>query len=222
MKKDKEKTELEKKLEKEMASASAAADATQAADGPDVAALVVERDSARDQLLRALADFDNYRKRLAREHDRTRKLAAESIVRDLLPVLDNLERAVDHAAAYAAAHAAAHAGAEPGGLIEGVKLVLCQFRGVLERHGLRQIPALNEPFDPNVHEALMQAESEEVPPDHVVQEFEKGYRLADFVLRPAKVGVSTGSSRPAPAATAAGEEETEPADVDAARKFDTD
>jgi len=208
MKKDKEKTELEKKLEKEIAAAETppAEAETPPREQPDIVALVVERDAARDQLLRTLADFDNYRKRLAREHERTRKLAAESIVRDLLPVLDNLERAVDHA------------GAEPGALAEGVKLVLGQFRGVLDRHGLKQIPALNEPFDPHVHEAVMQAESDQIPPDHVVQEFEKGYKLGDFVLRPTKVVVSKASSEPAPAA----EEPTEPANVDVAQKSDTD
>ena len=209
MKKDKEKTELEKKLEKEMAFEAGAETAgqlpeVQPVEQPDIPALVAERDAARDQLLHTLADFDNYRKRLAREHERTRKLAAESIIRDLLPVLDNLERAVDHA------------GAEPGALVEGVKMVLGQFRGALERHGLRQIPALNEPFDPHVHEAVMQAESDEVPPDHVAQEFEKGYKLGDFVLRPAKVVVSKASSQPAPAA----DEEAEPVDADVAQKSD--
>ena len=208
MKKDKEKTELEKKLEKEIAAAETPPAEAQAPapELPDIVALVAERDAARDQLLRTLADFDNYRKRLARDHERNRKLAAESIVRDLLPVLDNLERAVDHA------------DAEPDALAEGVKMVLGQFRGVLDRHGLKQIPALNEPFDPHVHEAVMQAESDEIPPDHVVQEFEKGYKLGDFVLRPTKVIVSKASSEPAPAA----EEEIEPADADVAQKSDTD
>lgn len=206
MKKDKEKTELEKKLEKEMATHAAEpvaeAPAEKPAEQPDVAAVVADRDAARDQLLRTLADFDNYRKRIARDNERTRMLAGEAIVREMLPVLDNLERAVDHA------------DADPAALAEGVKMVLGQFRGVLERHGLKQIPALNEPFDPHVHEALMQAESDEVPPDHVVQEFEKGYKLGDFVLRPAKVVVSKGSSEPAPA----GEEETTPVDAESAPK----
>jgi len=214
MKKDKGKTELEKKLEKEIASAPAPAGTetppaeaqAPAPEQPDIVALVAERDAVRDQLLRTLADFDNYRKRLARDHERTKKLAAESVVRDLLPVLDNLERAVDHA------------DAEPDALVEGVKMVLGQFRGVLDRHGLKQIPALNKPFDPHVHEAVMQAESDEIPPDHVVQEFEKGYKLGDFVLRPAKVVVSKASSEPAPAT----EEEIEPADADVAQKSDTD
>jgi molecular chaperone GrpE len=176
----------EKKLEKEMASAPAeptaeAAPEEAAADQPDVAAVIADLNATRDQLLRTLADFDNYRKRVARDSERTRKLAAESVLRDLLPVLDNLERAVEHS------------GADAGALAEGVKMVLGQFRTVLERHGLKQIPALNEPFDPNIHEAVMQAESDEVPPDHVVQEFEKGYKIGDFVLRPAKVVVSKGS-----------------------------
>lgn len=205
--KDRGKTELEKKLEKEAAEQAAAAKAAEQKpaekeiepeEQPDIAKLVAERDEARDQLLRTMADYDNYRKRLARENERTRKLAAEAIVRDLLPVLDNLERAVDHAET------------EAGPLTEGVRMVLEQFRAVLEKHGLKQIPALNEPFDPNVHEAVMQAESEELPPDHVVQEFEKGYRLGDYILRPAKVVVS---KAPEPA-EAGVEQETGSGDAD--------
>jgi len=209
--KDRGKTELEKKLEKEAAEQAAAEAAksaekkteeqkTEAEENPDIAKLAAERDEARDQLLRTMADYDNYRKRLARENERTRKLAAEAIVRDLLPVLDNLERAVDHA------------GADAGPLAEGVQMVLDQFRAVLEKHGLKKIPALNEPFDPNVHEAVMQAESTELPPDHVVQEFEKGYTLGDYILRPSKVVVSKSAE---PAETA--EPEAEPGGVDTAQ-----
>jgi molecular chaperone GrpE len=146
----------------------------------DVAALSAELNSARDQLLRTAADFDNYRKRVMREQERMRQTAAESLMRDLLPVLDNLERALEHAG-------------NGDGISKGVELILTQFRGVLERHGLKPIPAKGEVFDPNVHEAVMQEASAEIPAGHVAQEYQKGYWLGDRVLRPSKVSVSKGN-----------------------------
>ena len=194
-KKTLEKTELEKRLAAEIAEKMAATNAAESEgdaeeeegeDLPnlevlpevDVEALTAERDSLKDQLLRARADFDNYRKRVARDDARLRKTAAEGIVRDLLPVLDNLERAL------------AHADDESGGLAQGVDMVRNQFVDALARHGLDTIPAAGRPFDPNVHEAIACVPSEEVSPNHVVQEFQKGYRLGEHVLRPAKVVVS--------------------------------
>jgi molecular chaperone GrpE len=192
-----EKTELEKRLEAEAAAEAAQeADASQAAeeaedDGEDlpnievlpevdVAALTSERDALKDQLLRTRADFDNFRKRIARDDARLRKTAAEGVVRDLLPVLDNLERALEHA------------NDDSGGLASGVEMVRKQFSEVLARHGLSAIPSDGHTFDPNVHEAVACVPSEETPPNHVIQEFQRGYRLGDRVLRPAKVVVSAG------------------------------
>jgi molecular chaperone GrpE len=148
----------------------------------DVAAIIAERDSSKDQLLRVRADFDNYRKRVARDDARHRKMAAEAVVRDLLPVLDNLDLAL------------AHAGDNSGGLTQGVEMIRKQFYEALTRHGLEVIPAEGRAFDPNVHEAITCIPSEDVAADHVIQEFQKGYRLGDFVLRPAKVVVSSGSA----------------------------
>jgi molecular chaperone GrpE len=139
-----------------------------------------ERDHLADQLLRARAEFDNYRKRMAREAERTRQVAAESLIRDVLPVVDHLDLALKHAEDH------------PGALGEGVSMVLRQFQEALAKHGVQPIPAIGEPFDPNVHEAVMQQESESTPPDVVVEEFQKGYRLGQMVLRPAKVVVSVG------------------------------
>jgi molecular chaperone GrpE len=192
-----DKTELEKRLEAELADVAAQAEAaaedselrsdqSSAEEIPaleilpeeDVAALIEERDALKDQLLRARADFDNYRKRVAREDERVRRLAAESMIRDLLPAVDNLERAL------------AHAAADSGGLAQGVEMVLKQLMEVLARYGLERIPSVGEPFNPNVHEAVMGVESVDVQPHHVAQELEKGYRLGDYVLRPAKVAVN--------------------------------
>lgn len=152
----------------------------------DFAALERERSELADQVLRARADFDNYRKRMARDAERIRQTAAEGLIRDILPVVDHLELALKHAEDH------------PGALGEGVAMVLRQFQEALGKHGLEPIPSVGEPFDPNVHEAVMQRESAEVPPESVVEEFQKGYRLGQMVLRPAKVVVSLG----APAASA--------------------
>lgn len=194
-----EKTELEKKLEAELA-AQAAAEVSEAEERksreeeaavssePDpvliarLSEAVAERDALRDQLLRARAEFDNYRKRTAREIEGIRKAAAADLIRDLLPVVDNLERALSHA------------GEPRDGLAQGVDLVLRHFCEMLAARGLEPIPALGEPFNPEVHEALAQQPSEEYPADAVMAEWERGYRIGDLVLRPAKVVVSGGSA----------------------------
>lgn len=146
----------------------------------DAEAIAKERDELRDQLLRLRADFDNYRKRVAREEARLRRTAAESLVRDLLPVCDHLELALRHAEG------------TTDGLFEGVEMVFRQFCEVLSRHGVEPIPALGERFDPNVHEAVLQRPADDVPADVVVDEFQRGYRMGDQVLRPSKVVVSSG------------------------------
>ena len=139
-----------------------------------------EREELRNQLLRARADFDNYRKRMVREQESTRSQAAKSLLNDLLPVLDHLEMAV------------AHGDDEGGGLREGVEMTAKQLNEVLAKHGCVPIEAVGAPFDPELHEALMQSPSDDVPAGHVVQEFQRGYQLGDTVLRHARVIVSTG------------------------------
>lgn len=145
-----------------------------------LAAVTAERDALKDQMLRMAAEFDNFRKRTARESAQIRKAAAANLVRDLLPVLDNFERAL------------AHASGDPGSLAQGVEMILKQLKDVLVTAGVEPITAVGHPFDPQVHEALTQQSSEVHPVDHVVQEFERGYRLGDLVLRAAKVVVSSG------------------------------
>jgi len=204
MKEYREKTELEKKLERELEEEAGPEEAFEEADGdadgnfqepaaPEseqerlLADALAECEQLRLQLLRARADFDNYRKRMAREAEQTRKKAAENLIRELLPVVDNLERALDHAED------------RGSGLAQGVDMVLKQFAAVLQSKGLDPIPAAGEPFDPNVHEALAHQPSEEIDADTVIEEYQRGYRLGDFVLRPSKVVVSSG---PAPQSTA--------------------
>ena len=196
-----EKTELEKRLEAEAAAEEAARVAQAAATAAEttppleqpaqpptdeqVAALILERDQLKDQLLRLRADFDNYRKRTARETERTRKMAAEDLIRDLLPVLDNLDRAL------------AHASDPSEGLAQGVEMVFKQLSDVLAARGVEAIPAVGEPFDPNVHEALSQQPSPDLPAHTVMTEWQRGYRIGDNVLRPAKVVVSGGPAEEA-------------------------
>lgn len=147
-----------------------------------VEALEAEAEALKDQLLRSRAEFDNYRKRTAREVERIRKTASESVIHDLLPVLDNLELALDHVQN------------ADDQFADGVKMVLQQLLEVLERNGLEPIEALGLPFDPNVHEAVSQVESEEVPKDNIAKEFQRGYKLGGQILRPSKVVVSLGDN----------------------------
>lgn len=146
-----------------------------------IARLTAERDVLKDQLLRARAEFDNYRKRVLREGEQARTGAAQGIMRDLLPVADNLERAL------------AHAEDPSSALAEGVGMVLRQFMDVLAVRGLEAIPAMGASFDPNVHEALSYMPSDEHAAGMVMNEFERGYRLGSAVLRPSRVVVSSGT-----------------------------
>jgi molecular chaperone GrpE len=129
-----------------------------------------------ERYLRTLADMENLRKRTQREKEELAKFANENILREVLPVIDNLERAVDHAAAAD--------GTE--GLLEGVRMTLTQFAQVLERFNVEEIDALGQVFDSNLHQAMGQVESE-LPVNSVVQQMQKGYQLNGRLLRPAMV-----------------------------------
>jgi len=132
-------------------------------------------------LRRVAADFDNYRKRVARDAQRQAAHATESVVQELLPVLDNLERALD---------ASEHH--EEAKVTEGVRLVQQQLTDVLARRGLEEIEAApGETFDPHVHEALSHEPSEH-PDGMIAAVWQRGYRLGDHVVRPARVVVSSG------------------------------
>lgn len=146
--------------------------------------LEIERDALTGQLLRARADFDNYRKRVARDTQRLRQMAAENLVRDMLPVMDNLDLALKYKDEDTAA------------LTEGVAMVARQLQDVMDRHGLTPIEAAGRAFDPTVHEAVAQIPSEDLPAGQVVQEFQRGYTLGDQVIRPSKVTVSAGPASP--------------------------
>jgi len=134
-----------------------------------------------DLYVRERADSENFRKRMQREKNEALRFACEGLVRDLLPVIDNLERAVDHA----------DLGGNGKPLIEGVRLVLRNALEVLQRHGVGRIEAAGRPFDPNRHEAVVQVPDGGRQPNQVVEQYEPGYTLHDRLIRPAKVSVST-------------------------------
>jgi molecular chaperone GrpE len=133
-----------------------------------------------DRLLRTAADFENYKKRAAREKEDWTKFANEDLIRAILPFIDNLERAVNHAQKIA----------DTGVLVEGVQLTLQQLLQALNKFGLSSFESVGKPFDPTMHEAMLVVETDKHEPNQVVEEFQKGYLLNDRLLRPATVSVS--------------------------------
>lgn len=139
-----------------------------------------QRDEYLALLKRTRADFENYQKRVQRDLAEERRYAHAAFARELLPVLDNLQRALG----------AARQAGEGGPLIQGVTLVRSQLLELLRRHGITPIEPLGQPFDPQTHEAVLQQPRADVAPGTVVQVLEPGYRLHDRVLRPARVAVA--------------------------------
>ena len=137
-----------------------------------------ERDLLFDRLARLQAEFDNYRKRAAKENDNFRDYAVAEAARQLLPVIDNLALAIKNASA------------KPDDLRKGVELIHKQLQTALEKMNVQRVPAQGEPFDPRVHEAIEVVESNEVPDHHVLEELQPGYRMKDRLLRPAMVRVA--------------------------------
>jgi len=146
----------------------------------EVETLKAEIENAKDRYLRALADFDNYRKRVARENDERTRCANENLIRRLLEVVDNLERA----------YAASAGSKDLEALRKGLELTLLSLREVLTREGLCPIDCLGGKFDPNYHEAIMAVEKEGSQADSVIEEVQKGYVLNGRLIRPSKVVVS--------------------------------
>jgi molecular chaperone GrpE len=154
----------------------------------EVAALQQEKAQLEDRWLRLQADFENHRKRTLREKQEALSYGHELVVKDLLPVVDNLERAIEHASA--------SSGADFEGMLQGVELVRRELLAVLAKHGVSPIEAEGEVFDPNLHEALAQMEDDRVPAGRIGRMLQKGYRLRDRLLRPARVMVSKGPGHP--------------------------
>ncbi|MBW8863757.1 MAG: nucleotide exchange factor GrpE [Verrucomicrobia bacterium] len=137
-----------------------------------------------ERLLRTTADFDNFKKRAAREKIESAQYATASVLQKLLPILDNFEMALA---------AAQNAAVPQGGIASfqsGVTMIQQQLKSVLVESGLEEIEAAGKPFDPNFHEAISEQESAEVPEGHVLQQLRKGYKLKERLLRPATVIVA--------------------------------
>lgn len=150
----------------------------------DVEELAAQNAMLLDSLKRLKADFDNYRKRMVKEQTRILETAEASLVKKLLPVIDNLERAI-----------ASEDGAAADGLREGVAKVLELMLDTLTREGLEAIDPEGEPFDPEHHEAMMVVETDDCPEDTVTDVIQKGYRFGGLLLRPAMVRVSCPAKR---------------------------
>ncbi|MCD6574305.1 nucleotide exchange factor GrpE [Candidatus Aerophobetes bacterium] len=133
-----------------------------------------------DHLKRLKAEFENYKKRMVKERQQIVTWAIEDLIKEFLPVLDDLERAIDSASI----------SQDFSSLIQGIKMVYDHFKQLLKKKGLEEISAQGEEFDPNLHEAIMRIESDEHPDNVVVEEMRKGYKFKDRVLRPAMVKVN--------------------------------
>ena len=161
-------------------------EATEEAAGDESAvtsqeSLQAERDKYLELAQRTQADFENYRKRAAKEAAAAGSRAKAGLVRELLPVLDNIERALELAGGN---------GSGGDAFVEGVRLVHADLIGVLQRSGVESFDPSGEPFDPTLHEALSTRPQDGAHPGTVVEVIEKGYRLNDTILRPARVVVS--------------------------------
>jgi molecular chaperone GrpE len=168
------------------ATASATAEPTPVVVVDATAVLTSERDKLKEQLLRTLADFDNYRKRTAREKQDELRRGKEDILRELLPVFDNLERA----------SSSARPDADVAAIAKGIQMVIRLFEDTLTRVGAKRVVAVGATFDPNIHEAIAQVESNEHAAGTIAQELVPGYTFGERLLRAAMVAVSKGSAAP--------------------------
>jgi molecular chaperone GrpE len=145
----------------------------------DLSAELVE---TKDRLIRLTADFENFRRRAQREREEAVRYGTQNLFKDLLTTVDNLERAIDHARK--------GTGADLENLLQGVELVQKGLLGLMARHGVVEVEALGKPFDPAHHEAMAQTPDASVAPNTVLEVLQKGYRLRDRLLRPARVIVA--------------------------------
>ena len=143
-----------------------------------------ESEKQHDQMLRTIAEFDNSRKRTEREKEESLKYALDSFVKELIPAIDSIERAIQ----------STRESEDFAALAEGVEMIYKGILSTLEKRGVIPIGAVNELFDPMQHEAVMHVESEDVPENHVIEEWQKGYLLHNRVIRPSMVSVSKGKS----------------------------
>ena len=180
-------------LEEALREAADAVGARAGADGGDAAdegkmppeGEAEEVQETHERLLRLQADFENFKRRALKERTDAHQYGHENLVKDLLPTVDNLDRAIDHARK--------SGGGDLESLLQGVELVQRELLAALTKHGVVRIEALEKPFDPAFHEAMAQTPHESAPANTVIEELQKGYRLRDRLLRPSRVVVARGS-----------------------------
>jgi molecular chaperone GrpE len=168
-----------------------------------IASLEAEKAEFRDRMLRIAADFDNWKKRARKEQGDLETRAREGVLRDILEVADNLERAMASFGDGKQVDAAS--------VHEGVEMVLRQFRSKLERYQVKPVEAVGQAFDPRFHEAIAQMPTADVKPGSILRELQKGYLIGERLLRPAMVVVATAPPAPSPTDAAAREEPPAPA-----------
>jgi molecular chaperone GrpE len=150
-----------------------------------MAGLQADLDRFRDLALRSQADFENYKKRCAREKEEGIKYANKSLLEKLVAIVDNFELGLE----------AARGASEKSPIFSGMSLVLKQLNDFLADNGLQPIEAVGQKFDPNLHEAIAHEPSDEVPEEHVIRQTRRGYRFRDRLLRPSSVVVSSGPAK---------------------------
>ncbi|MBI2479912.1 MAG: nucleotide exchange factor GrpE [Planctomycetia bacterium] len=173
-------------LVNELAASAAVAGEREDTSGEEpvtIETLQEQLEEANYRVLRAQAELENFRKRARRDMDEQRQYANLPLVSDLIPAFDNLDRALE----------AAEQNENATGLLEGVKMVAIQIQSILQQHNCRRVTAIGGEFDPNVHEAIAQEPSQEIPAGNITREVRVGYQLHDRVIRPAQVMVSTGA-----------------------------
>jgi molecular chaperone GrpE len=150
----------------------------------ELAQLKAEYEERYDRMLRTIADYENSKKRAEREKEEFLKYAVEGFVKELIPTLDSIRRAIESTTE----------SKDFDSLSEGVQLIHKQLLDLLDKRGVMPIEAVGEPFDPTLHEAIMHIESDDVPENAVIQEFQRGYTLHGRVIRPSMVSVSKGQA----------------------------
>jgi molecular chaperone GrpE len=165
-------------------------DAAEISQESEVDVLQRELTETRDQLMRVAAESDNFRKRMEREKSKLLKYAGENILRDLLTTVDNLDRAIEQGGA-----AAEDEGKKLQSMMQGLELTRKGLVATLERYGVEPLDAVGLAFNPDEHDALTMEVSADIPANHVLREFARGYRFKDRVLRHAQVVVSSGPEK---------------------------
>jgi len=180
--------------EPENAAAAQASDVGAGQDSDPLTAMTAERDALKDQLLRALADTENMRRRSEREADTARKYGHTQFARDLVGAIDNLARALA-----SAPEDKSSLDESVQSLLTGIELSWTEIQSAIEKHGVRQINPVGEKFDYNFHQAMFEVPTNDQPPGMVLEVVQHGYALHDRLLRPAMVGVSKAADKAEPA-----------------------